>query len=136
MITKYDVMDMLVEACPSFKDKWSLYVSGPDYDEDLLFISLGEFTQHVVSLMKNNETNEFQKVFKVIENFLLNGDSYVKEATITGLLEGVQNVSYDHFDPEKFVPFLLPETKKWWQKLNDFWDGKGSLANDIEGLNS
>jgi hypothetical protein len=124
-------MEMLVDACPSFKGKWDAYVNGPDYDEDLLYISLGEFTHHIVELMRHRETKEFLEIFKVVEKLLIDGDSYVKEATTIGLLEGIQNTSSDHFDPELFVAYLLPETKKWWQKLNDFWNGKGHLKDDI-----
>jgi hypothetical protein len=25
---------------------------------------------------------------------------------------------------EAFIPYLGPETQKWWLELNDFWQGK------------
>lgn len=120
---------MLVDACPSFKEKWDAYVAGPDYDEDLLYISIGEFSQHIVELMGRGEKSEFADIFKAVEKCHLEGDSYVKEAATIGFLEGIQNISRDYFDPGLFSPYLLPETKKWWQKLNDFRDGKGKLID-------
>jgi len=49
------------------------------------------------------------------------------------LLEGIQNVWASHnVDPEQFVRYLLPESVKWWQSLNDFWNGKSKFVG--EGL--
>lgn len=34
---------MLLEACPSFRARWTAYVAEPEYDESLLYVHLGEF---------------------------------------------------------------------------------------------
>jgi hypothetical protein len=70
------------------------------------------------------ETEEFPAVFQVVETWHILGDSYVQEAATIGLLEGIQNIAGNEgMDPEAFAPWLLPESQKWWGKLNRFWDG-------------
>ena len=117
-------MPFLLEACPSFAEKWeehrTFYV-----DEDLLYVDLGEFAHHLVELHKTNQTGEFPAVFDVIEGLHLEGDDYVKEAATIGMLEGIQNVAGNlGVDPEVFAPYLKSESAKHWRQLNDFWDGK------------
>jgi hypothetical protein len=40
-----------------------------------------------------------------------------------GLLEDIQNIAGSR-DAEAFVPYLKPESARWWAELNRFWDGK------------
>jgi hypothetical protein len=115
---------MLLEACPSFRVRWTAYVAEPAYDESLLYVHLGEFARHVVELLKNGSTGEFAAVFDAVERLHVNGDAYVREAATIGLLEGLQNVAgHAGIDPESFVPHLRPESSKWWAELNGFWAG-------------
>ena len=124
MITREQVMPMLLCACPSFDEPWREYVGDPTYDEALLYIHLGEFAHHLVRLQKAGDTSEFDPVFRVIEALHTDGDSYVREAATIGLLEGIQNVAGNRdLDPDSFVSFLRPESAKWWDKLNAFWNG-------------
>ena len=126
MITGGRVMPMLVAACPSFGERWRHYISDSTYDEELLYVHLGELACHLVSLKKAEDTSEFEDVFRVVEELHLQGDAYVREAATIGLLEGIQNVSGNRdLDPESFCPYLRPESAKWWKKLNVFWSGAG-----------
>ena len=47
-------------------------------------------------------------------------------------LEGIQNVWGHEIDPELFAPFLLPESRRWWDELNAFWRGERRYVG--EGL--
>ncbi len=124
MITKEQVMPLLLEACPSFTEKWEEHRAFYD-DEDLLYVDLGEFAHHLVELHKTNQTREFPAVFEVIERLHLEGDDFVKEAATIGMLEGIQNVAGNSgLNPEEFSQYLKAESAKWWRQLNDFWDGK------------
>jgi hypothetical protein len=41
------------------------------------------------------------------------------------LLEAIQNVTLNSdLNPNVFSKYLKPESHKWWDNLNDFWDGK------------
>jgi hypothetical protein len=124
MITKEQVMPLLLNACPSFSKRWEEH---RDFYEgkELLYVELGEFAHHLVELHKANRIEEFPVVFKVIERMHLEGDHYVKEAATIGMLEGIQNVAGNSgLEPEEFVQYLKPESFKWWRQLNDFWEAK------------
>ncbi len=123
-IDKPEVMPLLLEACPSFEARWKRYISEPEYEPGLLYIDLGQFAQHLVELLGKGDTAEFQSVFQTVEDLHLSGTDFVREAATIGLLEGIQNTA-GHADlpQERFLPFLLPESRKWWDKLNRFWQG-------------
>jgi len=125
VIAKGEVMQLLLAACPSFREAWTAYVTSPDYEEGLLYIDLGEYADHLVELASSGRTADFPAVFDVVERLHLEGDAYVREAATIGLCEGIQNVaSNTGVDAALFVPYLKPETARWWAELNAFWDGK------------
>lgn len=127
MIQKSEVMELLLNACPSYIKRWKehsnfYYCNG---EEQLLYIDLGDFSGHLVDLYTNNELNEFNQVFDIVELLLIDGDDFVKEAAIIGFLEGIQNIaSNSGVKPTEFMRFLKPTSAKWWNNLNDFWSGK------------
>ncbi len=114
---------MLVESCPSFADEWREHQHEYSDEENYLrYIALGKFARHLIDLDKHNQTTEFENVFEIIENLHLDGEHYVKEAATIGLLEALQNNLRD--DAEKFVKYLKPDSLKWWNELNKFWNGE------------
>ena len=122
MITKQQVVPMLLEACPSFRTVWEedLHENG----EEILYVALGDFSGHLLELFQAGETKALHGVAQVIEKLHVEGDSYVREAVTIGLLEGIQNVwGNNGIDPELFLPFLLPESARWWKSLNKLWRG-------------
>jgi hypothetical protein len=125
-------MPLLRAACPSFEAPWQTYVADATYDARLLYVHLGEFARHLVGLMVEGRLSDFEAIFDVIERLHVEGDSYVKEAATIGLLEGIQNVAGDRTDPEAFVPYLKPETAKWWRALNAWWDGDTNAARRLD----
>jgi hypothetical protein len=119
------VMMLLIEACPS-------YHLPPD-DQELLYVTLGDFARHLLQLFQQGRTQDFPEVACVIERPHVEGDGYVREAATIGLLEGIQNVwANEGTDPELYFPYLHPVSAKWWQSLNDFWSGKSKFVG--EGL--
>jgi len=124
MMTKEQVMPLLLSVCPSFVKRWEEHRAFYE-DEQLLYIDLGEFAHHLVELQKVSRTEEFSAIFDIIERMHVEGDDYVKEAATIGMLEGIQNVAGNSgLDPEGFAKYLRPESAKWWRKLNAFWDAK------------
>jgi hypothetical protein len=124
MITKEQVMPLLLNACPSFSKRWEEHRAFYE-DEELLYVDLGEFAHHLVELLKANHTEEFPTVFEIIERLHLEGDHYVKEAATIGMLESIQNVAGNSgVEPDEFVEYLKPQSVKWWRQLNDFWNAK------------
>jgi hypothetical protein len=127
MIEQEQVMPLLLEACPSFEERWAAYLS-EEYaagDERLIYCELGEFARHLIDLASSGNVQEIPAIFEVIERLHLEGTPYVRGAATIGLLEGIQNnASHSGFDLAKLTPYLLPESAYWWQQLNDFWQGK------------
>jgi hypothetical protein len=120
-IEQHQVMPLLLNACPSFRDTWEASVKRSDSAQ--LYISLGEFARHLRELYILDTIDEFPAVATVIENLHVNGSPYVKEAASVGLLENIQNSwRNSHIDPEIFAKYLHPESAKWWHSLNNFWD--------------
>lgn len=114
-------MALLLEACPSFADKWVQHraIYGEEHE---LYIDLMEFAHHVVSLQTLGQKEELIAVFIAVERLRMTGDEYVREAATIGLLEGIQNIAGNQgIDPEVFVGYLKPESARWWKKLNEFW---------------
>lgn len=131
MIAKPQVIPMLLEACPSFRPVWEQHLS--ENGEEILYVALGDFARHLLELFQTHKTEAFPGVARVIERLHVEGDPYVREAATIGLLEGVQNVwGNNNVDPELFLPFLLPESARWWKSLNKFWSGESRHVG--EGL--
>lgn len=123
MILKEQMLPMLVETCPTFTDKWEIHKKEYADEENYLpYIALGNFARHLIELEKQNQIGEFENVFELVEKFHNEGEHYVKEAATIGLLEGLQNNLGN--DAEKFVKYLKPETLKWWNELNKFWNSE------------
>ncbi|PLS06717.1 hypothetical protein CVD27_07195 [Neobacillus cucumis] len=115
-------MNLLLEACPSYKPYYEENLG--DDGEQLIYIDIMEFVAHLIELYKQNQINEFPKIFEVIELLHTDGDDFVKESATIGLLESIQNMSGDEINPDVFKKYLKPESLKWWNHLDDFWNGK------------
>jgi hypothetical protein len=129
MITKDDAIFLLLEASPSFQAKWDEY-EREQGDQRLYYTELGLFADHLLDLYQKGKVEDFSAVFAVVERLHIEGEPYIKEAATIGLLEGLQNIAGNSgIDTDEFIPFLLPETLRWWNNLNCFWsDMSRSIA--------
>jgi hypothetical protein len=126
------MIPLLLKACPSFQNKWDEHYA-ENGKEILYYVALGDFARHLLELYQQHQTETFPEVARAIEQLHIEGDHYVREAATIGLLEGIQNVwGNNDVDPEHFFRYLLPTSAKWWQSLNDFWNGKSKSVG--EGL--
>ena len=111
---------MILTACPSFQEMWD-----KSEDKELLYVVMGDLARHLLTLYETGRAEEFGPLCEVIEKLHTNGDGFVRELATIGILEAIQNVwSCTATNPEGFCRFLLPESRKWWKELNDFWAGK------------
>jgi hypothetical protein len=120
VITRDQVMPLLLEACPSFHKRWKAYLAEPDYEANLLYIDLGELAHHVLELAIGGATTEFPALFAVVERLHVEGDAFVKEAATIGLLEDIQNIAgHDGIDTDAIEAHLQPVSAKAWAELED-----------------
>jgi len=125
MIDQHAVMQLLVEACPSFAEEARQHVE--EHGNDLLYVAAGTFARHLLVLHEAKDASALTKVASAIERLHVEGSPWVKEFATIGLLEAVQNVwSNNGADPERFRQFLGPESKQWWGGLNEFWSGRAT----------
>jgi hypothetical protein len=128
-IQKQEVMDLLLKACPSYKSRWEDYMKDAGYDvgeEQLLYIDFSDFSNHLIELLLENKVDEFPLVFDVVELLHIYGDVLVKQAVTVGLLEDL----YWDEKSNSVIPFLKPESLRWWNKLKDFWTNGKLLSDD------
>ncbi len=118
-----NMFDPLLQADPSFREKWEVFRE--EYrsaDELPLYLALSELARHLIQDLETGNTHRFEAIFDVVERWHINGDLYVKEAATLGLLEDLQNGRlHRKTRPEDFLPYLQPETLKWWTKVHEFW---------------
>ena len=132
MITKAEMLPLLLEASPSFGAKWGEFLGGWRGQSDPpLYNALGDFARHVVGLLEIHNEPDLTKVFAVVERLHIEGDHFVKEAVTVGLLENLQNLNmHKSTTPVQFAPYLGTESRRWWKRVNDFWEEGKLLADD------
>ena len=128
MITKAEMMPMMLGACPSFENKWCEFLEEWRDDPDPpLYLALSELARHLIGMLARHDVASFPAVFAVVERWHVEGNAYVAEAATVGLLEDLQNSNlHESTEPEQFRPYLMPESNKWWDKLYAFWE-RGEL---------
>jgi hypothetical protein len=122
---------LLLEVEPAFQPTWDVFLAEWREKGDLpLYLALSDLARHLITRIEINDTARFDAVFDVVERWHLEGDDYVREAASIGLLEGLQN-TYLHSvtKPDAFLPWLRPETRRWWEKVDAFWQ-KGTIIRD------
>ena len=115
-------MPLLLAACPSFRDRPA---DNDDGEDRLHYSDAGHFVHHLLRLHRAGATAEVAAAMQVIERLHVEGDAYVRILATVGYLEDLQNIAghADDLDPADFVPYLGPESRRWWNGLNAFWDG-------------
>lgn len=124
MITREEVMNLFIEACPSFKENWEAYISSEEdrNSSTVLYSDLTCFANYLVCQKDNEMMIETKIVFDIIEQILQQGDTFVKEAITVGLLEDIQNILISQsMGLNVFNMYMHKETKKSWRDLTDFW---------------
>lgn len=128
MLDRKDMMNLLLEASPSFAPHWQSFLeewSGEPPEELPLYLALAAYARHLIALLARADTQSFAGIFATVERLIREGDPWVSEAAVIGLLEDLQNRGlHDRTTPEEFVPFLGPLGRKYWLDLEDFWAGR------------
>jgi hypothetical protein len=124
MIKKDEMMGLLLGTCPSFQATWEAFLhEWRDSSEDLPhYLALADFARHLIGMLERGQTETFQQIFEAVERLQLEGEHYVQEAAVVGLLEDLQNLHlHTRTRPDQFREFLGPESIKAWDALNHFW---------------
>ena len=94
----------------------------PDEREEPLYLALSELALHLIRNLEAGHTDRFNAIFDVVERWIIEGSSNVREAAIVGLLEDLQNKNLHRTtSPDDFKSWLRPQSAIWWTKLDAFW---------------
>lgn len=119
MIGKEEMFGLALEVCPSFSPVWEKFLNEWSGEKELpLYLALGDLSRHISSLVDTKQDSELKELFLVVELWHIEGSPYVKEAVTIGLLEALQGES----NASSIETYLLPESKKWWAEVNNFWE--------------
>ena len=131
MITKEEMLQPILEASQDFVPVWNSFLDEWKETEKLpLYLLFSSLARHITSLISQNKEDELIEIFHIIEQWIVDGDRYVKEAAIVGVLEDLQNTNIVGNEiPKRIEDYLLPESKRWWIKLYGFWE-EGKPLND------
>jgi hypothetical protein len=124
VIRKEEMMEPLLHACPAFEPAWKAFLNEWSTEEEKpIYLALGELARHLVSMLVAKDLAGLQRVFEVVERWLLEGDAYVREAATVGLLEDLQNDTFHTTtSPADFEPVLLPKSAEQWRQVRRFWN--------------
>lgn len=135
MITKDELMGVLLDACPSFAPQWKAFqAKWREEAEDLplLYLVLVDLARHLIGMVERGETASLPAVFAAVERLHVDGDPDVRNAATVGLLEDLQNLNLhpNGTDPEQFRSYLGPVSARWWDKLYRLWQHGERLTDD------
>ena len=124
MISKEEMFKPILAVSDGFRPIWNEFVREWEDEAELpQYLALSDLATYISGLVTESRTRELSDIFEVIERWLLEGDGYVREAAIVGILEDLQNTNVVGSDvPDKVQELLLPESKKQWAKIIEFWD--------------
>ena len=132
MISRDEMFRPLLQADPTFQATWDAFLAKwqDEPDPAPLYLALGDLARHLVRRLETGDTAVFDAVFDVVERWHTEGDASVREAATVGLLEDLQNLNLHRTTrPEAFLPWLRPESRRWWDKVDAFWR-HGTLLQD------
>jgi len=131
VISREQMFEPLLKADPSFIGAWNDFLTEWKGKPDLpIYVALSELGRHLISNLAAGDTSRFPAIFGVIEQWHTQGDAYVKEAATIGLLENLQNTGvHDTTSPDQFLPWLGPQSMRWWNKVKTFWRD-GTIIRD------
>lgn len=100
-------------------------------DLDLPYIVAGWFTKYILEAYLNNDKKTYLCGLNFIETLHLSSVDKARELATIGYLESIQNTWPQDLLLSN-IPFndLGDESKKWWVKLNNFWEGNVQALSD------
>jgi len=133
MITKAEVMPLLLQACPGFAPRWQEHLAYSGEGDRGIFNDTSEFALYVVDSYAQGNVSEFADLFSLLERILRDADEEARRIATVGVLESIQvRASNETFGAQPFVQWLGPLSRQAWQEIANRWrKGGGSLAGVI-----
>ena len=122
-IARAQMFPLLAEACPPFKTEWEQFLAEyGDGPEPFHYIAITRLARCLSRSLREGDGETISRVFVLLERFIKEGDHDVQETAVVGIIKSLQNAEFhDGTTSDQYVPFLLPETRRWWSKVQSFW---------------
>jgi hypothetical protein len=132
MITKPQVMPLLIDACPGFQPTWQAHLEWWKGEEPGAYNDTAEFARYLVESFESEQTSEFPAAFAAVEKILNKGDQESRDIAGFGVIESLQTIGSNHSCGEDvFIQWLGPTSRRAWGEIEKMWEGKSSLADVI-----
>ncbi len=131
VITKSEVMPLLLTACPGFQPTWQEHLAWWEGEEPGSFNDAAEFARYLVESYEHCSTSEFVDAFSAIEKILNEGDQDARRIASVGVIEGIQTVASHTCGSEVFIQWLGPMSRLAWAQIENIWEGERSLMDMI-----
>lgn len=93
------------------------------------YVASGALARVLVDALVEGRTEDLVTVFEPLEGMLSTATGEARELLITGLLEGIQNVSLNrNVALDQWVALLGARTKGAWDAVDEMWSGRMSPA--------
>lgn len=133
LISCDQMMQIMLDACPSFREHWDLFykVDAADPTESNeglpdrlpLYLAMHDLARHIACKLDCGETSQLPAVFEVVERWIVEGCETVRLVAISGFLEDLLLPQiYVVASPKDFLRWVGPRTYKWWVEASGFWD--------------
>jgi len=137
MITKKQILPLLLEACPGFERAWRAHLDWWRGEQSGEFNDAAEFAKYLVESFENGQTSEFPAAFAVIEKILNEGDKQARDIAAIGIIEDLQTIGSNHVcGAEVFKPWLGETSTAAWHQIEKIWEGKSSLMDVLRAEKS
>ncbi|HJR59808.1 MAG TPA: hypothetical protein VJ813_10430 [Vicinamibacterales bacterium] len=132
VIPRSQLFPLLLEACPSYEAVWNTFLAEyADEPEPLSYVALAQFARHLSNVLAAGDQQSLRRVFDLLERLIIDGDADAQEATVVGIIKNLQNEHlHQNTKPDDYLPYLLPESERWWGKVRGFWINGRLLSED------
>lgn len=128
------MMAALIQVCPSFAATYKEFLEDWKNEPYPLpyYLALSKFARHLIAMMERDDVQSFPQIFQEVDRLEKEGDDYVSEAIVIGLLEDLQNTNLHkkYTTPEDFRRFLPQNSEILWDKIYRFWEQGEIIAED------
>jgi hypothetical protein len=133
MITRAEIIPMLLKACPSFQAAWDEHLAYWAEEEAGIYNDTAEFVHYLDRCRENGDFGSIESGLGAVERLIADGDAYTKEIAIIGLLETIQNVSSHSGSQQVYERYIGPKSRRAWRQLNRDWEKVIERKQRLEG---
>ncbi len=121
-IQSINAVATICELFPDFDKECLEYLNSIPKNDRTRSVVFQRLAIYISERFVQNQVNNFDKFFLIIETLLTDGESSLKLLVGSDFLENIQNmIGNSDIDPTNIEKYLSPRTLRWWNEVNRFW---------------